>query len=222
MKKFILLLFVVSITTGVQAQQVYSDSGNHGLMTITTKKNENLKNIQGTPYLQDEYQYGTVKVEGKEPLKVFLRYDVLNENMEIKLDKNEEETYALPLKEETLYHIGPNAFKYSTLRSSGHTVRGYFIEHYSGDNYRLLEKPSIEVTEAVKARTGYEKDRPAEMKLESEFYIVGKDNEVKNVRLKHRDIKKAFNFGEAKKYLSDNRIRSKEDLVAFVAYLDKQ
>lgn len=222
MNKLIVLLLGVFTAVGVQAQQVYADSGNHGLMTITTKKNDNLKDVQGSPYMDENYVYGTVKVEGKDPLKVFLRYDVFNENMEVKLDKNADKTYVLPLSEEAVYRIGPDAFRYRTLRHEGNTITGYFVEHYSGENYHLLEKPSIEITEAIKARTGYERDRPAEMTLEREFYIVGKDNKVENVKLKHRDVKKAFNSKEAKSYLKDNKIRSKQDLIAFVSYLDQQ
>lgn len=87
---------------------------------------------------------------------------------------------------------------------------------------RILEKPTAEVTEAIKAQNTYQKDRPAEIKIEGEHFVVLENGDAKNIRLRNKDLKKVFNSKPAKDYLSDNKIRSTEDLVAFARYYDTQ
>lgn len=218
----IIISFLLFITAGAVQAQIH-DSGGHGFMKITTKKNANMAEVKGSPYLEEEFQYGQIEMEDKEPLNVFLRYDALNENVEIKSDKNSPDTYILPLSESTVYLIGREKLRlrYNEVRPGGEEITGYFIEHYNGDNWRLLEKPSVSVSEAVPAKTGYQRDKPAKMEIDSEYYVIG-DGIVENVRIKHRDIRKAFGSRPAQEFLSDNKIRSEEDLVVFVAHLDKQ
>lgn len=222
MKKIISVLFVFFSQLPCFAQVIH-DSGNHGLMLVKTKENENMRFVSGSPYLQSDFQYGTVMVKEKEPLKVFLRYNVLQDQVEIKTDVNsEEKTYLLPKKESTTYQIGSSTFGLDHVLYNGQRISGYFIERYNGQKLRLLEKPLAIVTEAVKAKTGYERDKPATIKIEEEYFIVNRDGKVEKVRLKHRDIKKAFRTDRAKNYLSENKIRSKEDLISFVSYMDRE
>lgn len=220
MKKVVIGVFAALSFISVEAQQVFSDSGNHGLMTITTKEKEANNEIAGSPYYNDEYQQGVVEIEGKGPLQAYLRYNVVSEQMEIKTHPASSTTYMLPRGQEATYKVGGNTFVLDKINADGNTVYGYFIEHYDGDNIRLLEKPTAELTEAVKAQNTYQKDRPAEIKLEEQYYIVLENGAAENVRLKNRDIRKAFNSRPVKDYLSDNKIRSVEDLVAFVRFYD--
>lgn len=221
MKQTILILAIFTFFSSKGQVQI-NDSGNHGLMLITTKESDRMKNVEGSPYLNEDFQYGKVMVEGKSPLQVFMRYDVLQENIEIKTDQKGEETYLLPRNEKTVYAIGPDKFSYDQIYFEGQKIFGYFVNLYDGEQFRLLKKPSTRMTEAVKAKTGYDRDRPAEIVIEEEFYIVKANGEVENVQLKHRDIKKAFDSGRAKSFLSDNKIRSEQDLISFISYLDKQ
>lgn len=218
MKKQILILLGILISLSAPAQ--IRDSGQYGFTKITTKENENMNKVHGSPYLNDDFTFGTVTIKDKEPLKVFMRYDVLKENIEIKTDRNSEDVYVLPLAQKAEYSIGPDKFIHDKITHEGNTISGYFREHYNGDNVRLLEKPSVTVTEAVKAKTGYDRDRPAEIIIEEEYYIVFDSGEVENVRLKKKDLRKVFTSKEARNYLSDNRIRSVEDVVFFLSYSD--
>jgi hypothetical protein len=219
MKRYFLILLIFFV--GRQGfGQVINDSGNHSLMLLTTKENARMNSVEGSPYLHEEFRYGTATIQGKEPLKVFMRYNVDQEQIEIKTDIKSEDIYVLPKDEKTLYEIGPEALVFDQISHNGKRIFGYFIEHFKGKNLRLLEKPVASLTEAVKAKTGYDRDRPAKIVIEEEFYVVNMNGKVKNVRLKHRDIKKTFNSPFAKKYLSNNKIRSEEDLISFVVYLD--
>ena len=219
-KPFLILLGICTTLSGYS--QFINDSGNHSLTLITTKESDRMNRIEGSPYLQEDFEYGTAMVEGKQPLKIFMRYNVHQEQIEIKTDVQDDKTYLLPKKESTVYEIGPKTFILDEIVFDGKRISGYFIEHYKGENYRLLKKPFTTVTEAIKAKTGYDQDKPARIKIEEEFYVVNKSGGVRNVRVKHRDIKKSFNSNSAKEYLSDHKIRSEEDLIDFVSFLDKQ
>lgn len=220
MKKcFFSLIMIFFVTVDVWAQ--IHDGGNHGLMTVTLKKNENMNAVQGSPYLNEEFQRGTAVVDEKEPLNVFLRYDVSREIFEIKTEISSNEIFMLPPNQETEYRIAGDKFIYDNIRSEDKNINGYFKEHYSGEQFRLLEKPTVTINEPVEAKTGYEKDRPAKIVIGEEFFVISNDGEVKNVGLKQRDLKKLFPSNSAKKYLKENKVRSSEDLAAFVAYLDK-
>lgn len=222
MKKAIfILLGVVTMFDGIGQVQL-QDGINQNLMLITVKESDRLKTLEGSPYLQEEFTYGTATVEGKQPLKVFMRYNVHQDQIEIKTDLQSEKVYLLPKKGSTIYQIGNDTFVLDQIHYNGNSLAGFFIKKYDGENISLLKKPIAKVTEAVKARTGYDKDRPARIEIDEEYYIVNRNGEVQHVRLKHRDIKKAFHSDPAKRYLSENKIRSEQDLISFVSFLDKQ
>lgn len=224
MKKYAFVLmtgFFAFFQSSAQIQ--LHESGNHGLMRVSVKESDKMKGVEGSPYLDENFQYGIATIKGKEPLSVFLRYNVHQDQMEIKIDPKNDETYALPKNANTVYEIGPQTFVFDEILSNGNKVSGYFIRQYDGEKYRLLIKPVVSLTEPVKAKTGYEKDRPARIIIEKEYYVVNNNNgKVENVRLKHRDIGKAFNSEPAKQYLRDNKIRSEEDFKSFIEYLDVQ
>lgn len=91
---------------------------------------------------------------------------------------------------------------------------------FDGEFYRLLKKPNAKVIEPVKAKTGYGKDKPGRIEIDEEYFLL-KNGSVQEVNIKHRVIKDIFISEEAKQYLSDNKIRSEEDMVQFLSYLDK-
>lgn len=216
-----ILFFLCFIIGSSSLLAQIQDSGNHGLMTLTLKKKD-LSEIKGTPYFEENFKNGTLFLKGKEPLTAFMRYDVQNEIIEIKPDLNSTDIFVLPPGKNAEYIIGDNTFLIDKIRINGKEIYGYFIEHYRGDNFRFLEKPMVTISEAVAATSGYDKDRPAEIKIKSEYYIQKEDGQIINVSLKQKDIKKYFNSKTAKEYLSKNKIKSIDDLIGFVKHLDQK
>lgn len=218
MKSFI-VLFTFLLTFNLQGQ-VDRSNPIQGML-IKTKRSSTLSKIEGTPFLNDEFQRGEIIIEGKEPIDAFMRYDVNNEIIEIKLDPSNEEVFYMEPNLKAEFRFGGNVYNIHEITIDGGKISGIFIEHYTGDNYSFLEKPTIEIIPAEKARTGYDEDEPAKIKIESKFFIIDDRGEVKEVEVKHRDIRKAFDWGKAKDYLKDNRIRNIEDLKVFVSFLDE-
>lgn len=218
MKKLILLLAIITCPSLVPAQ--INDSGMNGFMKITTKENDIMNSIEGSPYLNEEFAAGIIKLEGKTTLNVYLRYNVVKETMEIKTIKNGKDTYTLPLNRTTVYSLGTQKYVPEEINFKGKNIIGFFIEHYAGENVRFLEKPTVTITDPVKARTGYDKDKPAQIKIDQAYYLIFSDGQVEEIKLKQRDLKDVFDKGFAKKYLSGNKIKSVEDLVAFLSSVD--
>lgn len=218
---FLILAGAFFITTTVSAQ--IHDSGGHSMMRITSKQSDILKDVKGSPYLYDDFMYGMITMEGKDPLRVLMRYDVNSETFEVKTEKESDDIYVLPLNKDTKYHLGTETYVYRTINFEGKEITGYFQTHFEGDNVSLLEKPSLTFTEAVKAKTGYDKDRPGEIKLNKNLYLVFKDGKVENVRLKEKDFEKAFSSSSTvKKYLSDNKLKTIEDFLKMLKWYDNQ
>jgi CRISPR/Cas system-associated exonuclease Cas4 (RecB family) len=221
MKNIYVFLLALFISLGTQSQ--VQDGGGQELMLLKTKANEDLKKVKGSPYLNEDFTQGKAFITGKEPLNVFLRYEVAKDIIEIKTDKGSPETYILPLGQKAEYKIDNNLFVLENLNFSGNRINGYFVEHFKGENIRLLQKFTASFSEAVIAKTGYEKDRPAEITIDNHFYMVSKNGEVQPIELKERELKKAFSGSkEVESYLSSNKLKSVEDFVKFFQWYDTQ
>lgn len=207
--------------TSLHAQT--NNSGNLGERLLITMKSNVPSEISGSHYLNEDFQKGKVLITGYDPLEAYLRYNVNTETFEVKLKKTGEAMYKLPVNPETKYYIGSDLYTYQKIYDNGKSILGYFLNHYKGEKVSLLEKPILNVTEAVKAETGYEKERPAQIRLQKKHYLIFQDGTVKNVDLKEKDFEKAFALTpEVKKYLKDNKLKSAEDFSGMVKWYDKQ
>jgi len=223
MKNFFLLIPAVIFFFSASVTAQINDSGGHSKMLLTTKKSNVLNEVEGSHFLDEEFKKGKVLIKGYDSLDALLRYDINTETFEIKLEKTGEDIYVLPLNLETKYYLDSDLYTYQTINFEGNEITGYFLNHYAGDKISFLEKPYLTVTDAVKAKTGYEKDKPAQIRLKKDYYIVLNDGSVKNVSLKEKDFERALPSNPAiKKYLSDHKLKSPEDFSKFVAWYDNQ
>ena len=219
MKIFLFILYILVGFTTVKAQ-VINKLGIDDLF-LMTKDSDILNEVEGSPYWNKKFEYGTVTLGNKQPIKAFLRYNANNETVEIKTEQNSEEIYILPLNRNAKYMVANELFVYHEIYYDNKKISGYFIEHHNGEKYKLLEKPTITRSEAVKAKSSYESDTPARITIDSDFYIVSDRSSGKKVKIKNRDIKKAFPSQKAKKFISDHKIREKEDLIALLEFLEQ-
>lgn len=217
MKNIILTVIAVVTFSSLQAQ-IYTEDGRYELIGAD---NKDIFKASGSPYLNEEFIPGKIFFEGKPPLSVYLRYNIYNETIEIKSDPGSAETFKVSEREKATYELDDKKVIADQFFHDGKKVWGFFILHYEGDQYRLLEKPGIRVSPPVRSQSGYSDDKSAKMNIESSFFIVDRSGEITKVRLKNKDIRKAFSSAAAKEYLSDNKIKEAEDLVAFLEHLEK-
>lgn len=214
---YLLLIFLAGLN--LQAQDIPTDPFDG--FRIKTIENPALSKVDGSPFWNDEFQRGVLVIEGKEPINAFLRYDVNQEVMEIKLKPSDDQVFYLEPNLTAEFRFGGDVYNARELNVNGERISGIFIDHYKGDNYSFFEKPTVELIPAKKARTGYDEDKPARIEVDSRFFIVKPDGEVKEVEVKQRDIRKALDSPVAEDYLENHKIRNINDLKAFVAYLDE-
>lgn len=218
MKKILFITALIFSLTRTSAQLIIEE-GINGVL-IETKSSPVLNEIEGSPYLEKDFQPGELVIEGKKALPVFLRYDVSSEIMEIKTSHDDSHVYKLSPTLKGYYIINGAHFIFDQISHAGKRYSGYFILHHQSKNYSLLEKPIIDIKEAQKAKSGYEEDKPAQISIDSEFFVL-KDGDVHDLKIKHRDVKKLFGSDKAKAYLDENKIRSLDDLIKFLRYLDQ-
>lgn len=223
MKNFFLLFPAVIFFISASLTAQINDSGGHSKMLLTTKKSSVLNEVQGSHFLDEEFKEGKVLIKGYDSLDALLRYDINTETFEIKLEKTGDDIYVLPLNLETKYYLGSDLYTYQTINFEGKDITGYFLNRYAGDEISLLEKPYLTVIDAVKAKTGYEKDKPAQIRLKQDYYLVFKNGVVKKVDLKEKDFEKALSSTTGvKTYLKDNKLKSVEDFSQMIEWYHKQ
>lgn len=217
---FMLIVLIFGVQTG-WAQFNFNDGISYGFKIIPMESSA-LNTIEGSPYLDEFFEKGTVHAKGKEPLEALLRYNVPKERMEVKFDKNDSEVYSLSLDSDIKYRIGNREFNVMKIRYDGKDVFGYFEVLYPGKQVQLLKKYSAELSEPYKAKNSYQKDRPAEIQLKENYYLKLPQNEIKQVETSHRKLKKEFSSREVENYLRDNKIKDEADLIAFSKFLDQK
>lgn len=81
----ILLIFQFSAT----AQEFYLGSKNKDFFYLNYKRGDYTKknnDIVGTPYLEKDFRLGILYFEGKEPITVPMRYNIADEEIEVRID----------------------------------------------------------------------------------------------------------------------------------------
>ena len=208
------IIFCLFICSVANSQILISEYQELEFLSLDPQESQSFK---GTPYLSENFLPGTILIDGKEPVEVLLRYNVLNEEMEIKIAKEKLEIFKLNRNLNTIYEIPPFRYSLYSLKQDGKEINGYFAKGFQGKKASLLIKPTVEVTEAEKAK-GYGSDVPASIKIKQEYYIVFADGRVENVRLKEKDIKKLFDSDQVKDYFKKNSLDTVDDLNAFLSF----
>lgn len=218
---FLILLFFLSFYTGFGQFVQPFDGLEYGFTRVPIIKKD-LSRVIGSPFLNENFQAGVIKMKGKEPLDAKMRYNVLEERIEIRLDQTgSDEIFMLPKRETTVYQFGGDQFHIEEIKTEGGPVFGYFSPLFSGAKVELLKKYTLTVSEAQAAKTGYDEDKPAKMSIEEKYYVRLPNKEFQEVEISNRKLRKDFGDVLESKYFKNNKIKTEEDLVALVKELDR-
>lgn len=215
-------IFLIFLFTCLKIFSVNAQNENIGgyEYRLVEKKSSVLEEVDGSPYFYEDFLYGSLQLKNKKLLKVFLRYNVAQEEFEIKLDQETDEVFVIPIENNVKYNIGSKEFFLDKLFVNGDQVYGYFIELFKGDKYRLLKKPVVHVTDAVEAQNGFQDNEPARLSVKSDYYLLDKKGGSRELSFSNRKLKKQFRNEVAKRYLSKHKIKTSVDLVNFISYMD--
>lgn len=182
------------------------------------------REFTGHYYLNKEFQPGTLVVnEGEKTLNILMRYNAFKDQVEIRLGEEKDSIYVLPSLENIIYKKPEYSFKFHNLKTTEEKeVNGYFIHYYDGENVKFLSKPMAHLQDEVKPRSGYDKYKPAHFSIKEFYYLLDDSGQLKEVDLKEKDFRKELNNNKAmKKYFSDHKIKSVEDVVEMLEYYEQ-
>lgn len=216
MKRFLLLLFAVSLSSTVFSQMIRVN----GYETILSPKEsenipEELVKIQYKKYHSQDYKPAFVD-DFKQ--KAFLRYNIFEDQMEFIKDDN---VYYLKKEQGRKVRFINNTL-YKVYASNGKPQ--FFLVHADGKN-SLLAKQVVKFIEAKKATSGYGSDKPADYKRRrDELYLVMDGKGLVKVPSKKKDFYKVFgsNASSVKDYMKKNKLGTKkvQDLKKVVQFLN--
>lgn len=219
-----IFIFIFSGLFGIAAMaQSENIMMNKNRMVIPTFNNTP-ETFTGSPYLDEEFKKGVIDDGEGRTQEAFLRYNAVEEEMEIKLKKEDEQLMVLPKLRKITYTIDDKKYFIDTYRTEkGEKLQGYFVSFYEGEEVKLLGWHRPDVIEARKARSGYEKDKPAHLKVDLEYYISKNDGRLQEIKMNPRNFKKLFKDSRAmKKYFSENKVKTTEEAVEALEYFEDQ
>jgi hypothetical protein len=177
-------------------------------------------NIDGSPYLNDEFIEGAVFTTSKtQYVGVPLRYNIYNDQIEFQLGENPVQALAAPETVE-MVQFGDFMFEYIPHTNAKKIKRGFFIIEEKG-NATLYSKPQV-IFENAKEPAAYQDAVPARfLTRPDEYYIrVGKEPAV--LIAKKKDLEEVFPYHKAEiaEFIKKNKVKpnnpeSLKELVQF-------
>ena len=137
---------------------------------------EIIKNMDGSPYANDNFILGNIYENDKLVKKnILLRYNIFSDEIEIKDQTNSDDYTALIKNPDLIIKILNEVYLFVPLNGS-EEKGNYFNVLSTGDTFDLYKKTTITFKPSQKGRTTYEDDRPAKFISSNTFYLVTKDN----------------------------------------------
>jgi hypothetical protein len=232
--KSIALFTAILITTPQFAQQYQESNTQNGsnvsrdLQNFTTRANQyNSQNTTGTPYLNEEFETGSLINENVVVASnVLLRYNAVHDEFQIKQSPNERDDRVQAVRKapEVYVKIGDNIFTYVI---PGNGVGGYYNVLFEGKKLNLYKKYSKKFIEGQKSVNMMTGDVPNRLVNESSYFIVnskGEFTELPNSRNRKFQAIAGDNRNELRKYAGTNNlnINREEDLIQLVEYYDSK
>lgn len=182
---------------------------------------EDLKQMNGSPYEQNEFKLGNVYYDDKIIFEnVFLRYNALLDQMEFKTNPS------LPFKSlnrDPNIKVSINSYNYILMFDPFGTGQKHFKIIHNGDNIKLLKRIDVKFYAPQYARTSYEiATLPTFKKSVSYLLNIGdKYYKVSKNRKKNNDIFLNLNQDLQKHIDSENlNLKKIEDIKKMVVYFD--
>lgn len=210
------IIISLLFSASVKAQKFIDISPFQKFMDRTGLKTTEIK---GTPYLNSEYQKGTILSDADVLYKnVPLRYDCFDDALEFQRDSK---TYFLFPKETVKRtEFGGKVFVYKEFEAEGGTEKGYF-ELLAEGKGTLLARHSINFYEAVPTN-GLTDARPARFDNLRETWYVSFDNSPARKIPTNKKMSEIFGdkSKEVEAFISKEKlsVKKKDDLKKIIAF----
>lgn len=221
------LLFFLFPVIGLIAQTPYQIRESIDFFNLNKRAHGEAKSwleisdINGSPYLNDEFIKGTIFTKSKAQfVGIELRYNVYTDQVEFKSDKGQVQVLAAP---ETIEKIEWNDTKmvYIPYTVSQKIKRGYFIELLGGEKASLLSRPRVFFQEANEPRA-YQEAVPAKFVRKSDEIFIRISKKPAQLISGKKDLLGAFpeHQNKVESFIKKNRVRPNkpEELGELVQY----
>ena len=185
-----------------------------------------LEDVVGSPYRNIFFETGII-YRNKDSVKTYLRYNGLNDEIEIASSKNaNSSTNAVKKSESISCKINNDVFVYKQfIDENKFKSRGYLIEVYIGERYSLFVRDKKVFKEGEKAKNSLEHDRPPKFIDKRTLFIQYMSNLPKVVKLKYNKISKLIakedHIKLTKLKNSFGKISSLDKLISLISNIDK-
>lgn len=229
----LLLLTVLFFTTNQFAQE-YSENNTQNdssvgqdIQNFTTRANKyNQQNTTGTPYLNEEFENGSLLSENNVVFSsVFLRYNVVHDEFQLKqlANQSDEQVQAVRKSPDIYVKISDDIYTYVI---PGNGVGGYYNILFEGNKLNLYKKSSKKFVEGQKSVNMMTGNVPNRLVDESNYFIVnskGEFTELPNSKNKKFETIAGDQKNELKKIAKSKglNINKEEDLIELIAYFNK-
>lgn len=223
MKKLIFILGLCLIASGLRAQVVNWVPGSASQLEYIILPDAK-DNIVGSPYFEDEFTPGIIMMEGKESLRAYLRYNAVDDQVEVRVAPNAESTYVLPKDQTISYKLKDYVYKLRQVTTNeGKGLEGYFLDYYSGEKASFYAKPTARVIRPRRESTAFNDRTSLRRDVYVDYYLVLKDRPLIHVKLREKDFRKVLEDEPGmKKYFTDNKVKDEEDVVRMLRFYEEQ
>ncbi|MFC6861195.1 hypothetical protein [Zunongwangia atlantica] len=179
--------------------------------------------FEGSPYIEDTFVKGRILSDDeKNGREVFMRFNYVNNLVEIKLDENQEKSSFIPRVSDIKYDFGNYRYVLKEVKDvkNGKTLDIYYIEFYNNedDKIKFIAYPELEIVDNSGYTTGYEKRKPNIIKPNLKYFVQN-GNKLTEIRLKAKDFKNLFSDkSKMESYFKENKIKDEQDVVAMLEF----
>jgi len=203
-KTMYLALFIAS--TAIYGQAVNVDLPMDYMQNNASGKNSIPSNVQGSPYFNEEFLWGTVFIK-EEKYNADLRYNAYLDEVQA---KSKGQIIALLKRDYVRAEIGNQFYVIVDYMNNGAKKQGYFVELNKGKT-RLLKQQRKKFVEGRKAESTYKSDTPAKFIDQEDYFLKIGDQPAVKVKLKKKEL--LAHLGKEKEmqqYIADNGFKLKK------------
>ncbi len=219
-KKYLLFGLGLALAASLSAQTTSLDLPSEYLRNNTSGGvNDNLPaNLEGSPYLTDDFVSGMVYTENEKPYPAMMRYNAYQDEMQIQGNNG---ISTLFMRDYVWAKVGGEMFKIESYEKGSGTSKGYFVQMNEGET-RLLKRYKKVFMEAEPATSSYTTDKPARFDDDIRYYLAREGSPAKEIKLRKKDIEKFLESKEAQDYIKKNKLKLKteEELLQLINYLN--
>ena len=185
-----------------------------------------LKGIIGSPYRNSSFERGVI-YKNKDSVKTFLRYNGLNDEIEISSTKDATSSKNAIIKSKFIScRIKNDLFIYKDyIDENKYKNNGYLIRVYNGEKYILYIRDKKVFIDGEKAKNSLEGDKPPKFIDKQTFFIQYKSDLPRSTKLKYKKIAELIANEDQPRFAklknSYRKINSLDRLISLISNIDK-